>query len=267
MMKSALFLTAMLFAQTLASGNAHAAATPCACPQWQWCTWSDSQGNVHYSYYSKLCDGVNPPYWVNLDTAIDFGAFPGGDCDNTSGCSDPAIPQLRGNNAIQGAARTLFEKPKHAVEKSVENHVGLGERGIGRGELSQGPMSRNIIPRLAIDGGVRVDTVTPVFLKVLVVDKTGQDKAIYVRVFNVTLTPQENKSPLFNKLDKPPITFGTGFEVMAEDGSFAAEIPWQEVETVNPKKDGVGDFTSCLRFTYKNESYQVITSEKVKMKE
>lgn len=265
-MKSALFLTAMLFAQTLASGNVQAEATPCACPQWQWCTWSDSQGNVYYSYYAKLCDGVNEPYWVNLDTAIDFGAFPGGDCDNTSGCSDPSLPQLRGNTAAKATAKTSPEKSKHAIEKSFEKHVGLGERGIGRGTLSQGPMSRDVIPRLAADGGVRVDTATPVFLKVLVVDRTGQEKAIYVRVFNVTLTPKDNTSPQFNKLDKPPITFGTGFEVMAEDGSFAAEIKWENVETVNPIKDGVGDFTSCLRFTYQNESYQVITSEKVKMK-
>ena len=266
MTKSALVLTALLAALTIASENAQAEATPCACPQWQWGTWSDSQGNVYYSYYSKLCDGVNEPYWVSLDTAIDFGAFPGGDCDNISGCSAPAIPQLRGNTAVKETTKASVEKSKHAIEKSYDKHVGLGERGIGRGTMSQGPMARDIIPRLAVDGGVRVDTATPVILKVLVVDRTGQDKAIYVRVFNVTLTPKENTSPLFNKLDKPPITFGTGFEVMAEDGSFAAEIKWEDVETVNPKKDGVGDFTSCLRFTYKDESYQVITSEKVKMK-
>lgn len=266
MMKSALFLTAMLLAQTLASGNAQAEATPCACPQWQWCTWSDSQGNIYYSYYSKLCDGVNEPYWVSLDTAIDFGAFPGGDCDNTSGCSAPAIPQLRGNTAVKETTKASAEKSKHAIEKSDEKHIGLGERGIGRGTMSQGPMPRDIIPRLAVDGGVSVDTKTPVFLKVRVVDRSGQEKSIYVRVFNVTLTPQNNTSPLFNKADKPPITFGTGFEVIADNESFDAEIKWEDVETVNPKKDGVGDFTSCLRFTYKNESYQVITSEKVKMK-
>lgn len=267
MMKNVLFLSALLLAPTFSSGTARAEDTPCACPQWQWCTWSDSEGNTYYSYYTKLCDGVNAPYWVNFDTAIDFGAFPGGDCDNTTGCSNPSIPQLRGNGEAKETAKALAGPPKHAVEKSDADHIGLGERGIGRGVTPHGPMPRKIIPRLALDGGVAVDTENPVFLKVGVEDQMGKAKTIFVRIFKVRLTPEDNKSPLFDKTGKPPISFGAGFEVMAEDGSFVAEIPWEQVETVNPKKkEGDAEFTSCLRFVYENESYQIITAEKVRMK-
>lgn len=272
MSKTTLFAVTLLIGQIFffdaARGNE---PVPCACPQWQWGSWSDSQGNVHYSYYSKMCDGVTEPYWVSLDSMTDYGAFPGGDCTNAGGCAAPSIPQFDGGTegkGTQSAAASTFVAPVHAVEKSNGNKIGLGERGLGKAELSSARWPRSVTPRLAADGGATVLNVnSPVILKVRVKNKMNTDVELYVRLFKVTLNPDANTNSSFqHKTGETAIQFGVGIEVEPGDGSSVATIPWIDVETVNPKKQGTSPFTSCIRFDHDGHKFQVITAEKVKMK-
>lgn len=245
------------------AGIAQNLDTPCACPQWMWAMWSNG-GNSYYSYYSKVCDGEYE-YWASLDSATDYGAYPGGDCTNQNGCSPVAVIQV--TEGKLGAKKGDAAPPPsvHAVQKNEPGKPGLAGRGAN---AKPGPAwDRSAVLRTFSDGGATLVS-GPTFLRVEVENPGGQIKPIDVKVYAYQLNPPANMSGDYpRKDDQPEIVVGTGVEV--KEGETAATIGWDAVETVSPDKTGAPTppkTTHCIRFMYEGVSYQIITTNQVKMK-